>query len=109
MMAEFFESLINNVLTDPTFVMVGLVLVVLITLAIFKKLFKVVFLLIAALVGYAGYLIYTGADPTEAVEGALKKSREVLEEVKDTDLKDLKEGAERVIDDTKKKVEKKIK
>ena len=38
-----------------------------------------------------------------------KKSREVLEEVKDTDLKDLKEGAEKIIDDTKKKVEKKIK
>ena len=108
-MAEFFENLINNVLTDPTFVMVGLVLVVLITLSIFKKLFKVVFLLTAALVGYAGYLIYTGANPAEAVEGALKKSREVLEEVKDTDLKDLKEGAEKIIDDTKKKVEKKIK
>ena len=109
MMAEFFENLINNVLTDPTFVMVGLVLVVLITLSIFKKLFKVVFLLIAALIGYAGYLIYTGGDPAKAVEGAFKKSSEVLEKVKDTDFKDIKESAERVIVETKKKVEKKIK
>lgn len=108
-MGGFVEDLIEKVLTDPTFLVVGLVLAVFITLAILKKLFKVVFLLLAALIGFAGYLLYTGQEPVEAVEEFIEKGKEVIEEVKDTDLEGLKKDAEKAIEDAKKKVEKKIK
>ena len=98
------QELIERVFTDPTFVWVGVVLAIMLTLTIFKKLYKLVMIIVAAFMIYVGYLYYTGEEPAKAVDDLIKKGKDVIEDVKDTDLKDLKDGAEKVIKDTKKKI-----
>tara|TARA_B100000315_G_scaffold27064_1_gene23252 strand:+ start:819 stop:1112 length:294 start_codon:yes stop_codon:yes gene_type:complete len=96
------EELIKKVFTDPAFMTVGAIIVVLVTLAIFKKLFKFVMILLLILVIYAGYLYYTG----EKVPESLK---EAIEDVKEIDLDELKESAEDMLKDAEKKVKEKLK
>ena len=96
------EDLIKTVFTDPAFMTVGAIIVVLVTLAIFKKLFKFVMILLLILVLYAGYLYYTG----EKVPESLK---EAIEDVKELDLDELKESAEDMLKDAEKKVKEKLK
>ena len=103
------HELIDRVLSDPTFVWVGVILAIMLTLAIFKKLYKLVMIILAAFMIYVGYLYYTGEEPAEAIDDLIKKGKDVIDDVKDTDLKDLKDGAEKVIKDTKKNLQKKIK
>ena len=93
------EDIIERVFTDPTFITVGIILVVLITLAIFKKLFKVVVILLLVLLTYAGYLYYTGEEPPEIV-------KEAIEEVKKLDVEGLKEKAGNVVKDVETEVKK---
>ncbi len=93
------ESLINDILTDPTFIKVGIVLAILIALALFKKLFKLVLILIVALIIYIAYLAYTGEDiDTKKVKKQIEKSLDdakekvddALDDIKDIDTKTLK-------------------
>ena len=62
------QELIERVFTHPTFVWVGLVVAVILLLAIFKKLFKLVMVIVAAFMLYVGYLYYTGEKPIKAVD-----------------------------------------
>ena len=87
------QDLIEKVFTDPTFVWVGLILAVLITLAVFKKLFKLVMILVAVFVLYMGYLYFANADNDP------KKMRKKLEKT----VEDVQEKAEDIIDKAKKK------
>ena len=98
------HELIDKVLSEPTFVWVVVILAIMLTLAIFKKLYKLVMIIVAAFMVYVGYLYYTGEEPAEAVDDIIKKGKDVIEDVKDTDLKDLKDGVEKVIKDRKKKI-----
>ena len=103
------HELIDKVLSDPTFVWVGVILAIMLTLAIFKKLYKLVMIIVAAFIIYVGYLYYTGEEPVEAIDDLIIKAEDVIEDLKDTDLIDIKESAEKVIKDTKKNLQKKIK
>jgi Ca2+/Na+ antiporter len=102
-------ELIDKVLSDPTFVWVVVILAVMLTLATFKKLYKLVMIIVAAFIIYVGYLYYTGEEPVEAIDDLIIKGEDVIEDLKDTDLIDIKESAEKVIKDTKKNLQKKIK
>jgi len=95
------EDLIKKVFTDPAFMTVGAIIVVLVTLAIFKKLFKFVVILLLILVIYAGYLYYTGEEAPESL-------KEAIEDVKELDLDELKESAEDMLKDAEKKVKEKL-
>ena len=84
------ESLINDILTDPTFIKVGIVLAILIALALFKKLFKLVLILIVALIIYIAYLAYTGEDiDTKKVKKQIEKSLDDAKEKVDDALDDI--------------------
>ena len=96
------EDLIKKVFTDPAFMTVGAIIIVLVTLAIFKKLFKFVIILLLILVLYAGYLYYTGEEAPESL-------KEAIEDVKELDLDELKESAEDMLKDAEKKVKEKLK
>ena len=96
------EDLIKKVFPDPSFMTVGAIIVVLVTLAIFKKLFKFVVILLLILVIYAGYLYYTGEEAPESL-------KEAIEDVKELDLNELKESAEDMLKDAEKKVKEKLK
>ena len=95
------EDLIKKLFTDPAFMTVGIIIVILVTLAIFKKLFKFVIILLLILVLYAGYLYYIGEEAPES----LKKA---IEEVKELDLDELKESAEDMLKGAEKKVKEKL-
>jgi Ca2+/Na+ antiporter len=96
------EDLIRKVFTDPAFMTVGAIIVVLVTLAIFKKLFKFVMILLLSLVVYGVYLYYTGEEAPESL-------KEAIEEVKELDFDELKESAEDILKDAEKKVKEKLK
>jgi len=96
------EDLIKKLFTDPAFMTVGIIIVILVTLAIFKKLFKFVIILLLILVLYASYLYYIGEEAPES----LKKA---IEEVKELDLDELKESAEDMLKGAEKKVKEKLK
>ena len=96
------EDLIRKVFTDPAFMTVGAIIVVLVALAIFKKLFKFVMILLLSLVVYGVYLYYTGEEAHESL-------KEAIEEVKELDFDELKESAEDILKDAEKKVKEKLK
>ena len=72
------HELIDKVLCDPTFVWVGVFLAIMLTLAIFKKLYKLVMIIMAAFMIYVGYLYYTGEEPAEAIDDLIKKGKDVI-------------------------------
>ena len=93
------QDLIEKVFTDPTFVWVGLILVVLISLAVFKKLFKLVMILVAVFVLYMGYLYYANEDiDPKKMRKKLEKTVEAFQEK----TEDIIEKTEDIIDEAKK-------
>ena len=94
--------MIENILNDPMFWKITVVVIFLILIASFKKLFKFVVILLLILVIYAGYLYYTGEEAPESL-------KETIEEVKELDLDELKESAEDMLKGAEKKVKEKLK
>ena len=84
------DQIIERLLTDPYLVKIGIVVAVLISLSLLKKLVKVVISLVLILLIYGYYVYSTGAEP-----------------VRIDDLKKLGKTAEEVIDKVEKKIEKK--
>ena len=95
------ENIIETIFTDPTAIMVGIVLVILITLSLFKKLFKIVFILLVVLFGYAAYLVITGEEPADIIKDTIEKAQDI-------DLEDLKNKVEDAAKDVQKKLKKKF-
>ena len=95
------DQIIEKLFTDPFFVKVGLVLVVLISLSILKKLVKVVVTLVLVLLLYGWYVSFTGTEPIK-----LEDVQDTIEDLKNIDEKKLKKAADKAIKDVKKKVEK---
>jgi|ETN07SMinimDraft_1059922.scaffolds.fasta_scaffold574971_1 apolipoprotein N-acyltransferase len=95
------DQIIEKLFTDPFFVKVGLVLVVLISLSILKKLVKVVVTLVLVLLLYGWYVSSTGTEPIK-----LEDVQDTIEDLKNIDEKKLKKAADKAIKDVKKKVEK---
>ena len=95
------EQIIERLFTDPFFLKVGLIIVVLITLSIFKKLFKVVLILVLVLVSYGLYVYSTGAEPVK-----LEDVKEKIEELKEVDGRKVKKTLDKTMKEVKKKIEK---
>ena len=85
------DQIIERLFTDPVFVKIGIVLAVLISLSLLKKLVKVVIFLVLILLIYGYYVYSTGAEPVSI-----------------DDVKQLGKTAEEVIDKVEKKIEKSI-
>ena len=94
------EQIIERLFTDPFFLKVGLVIVVLITLSIFKKLFKGVLILVLVLVSYGLYVYSTGAEPVK-----LEDVKEKIEELKELDEKKLRKSADKTLKKATEKIE----
>ena len=88
-MNTFFEQMMN----DPMFWKIASVIIILILVASFKKLFKLASLLFFIIVVYAGYLIMTGTEPDEIVEQLQESSEDVWDKAEDSfdDMKDFTE------------------
>lgn len=82
------DQIIERLFTDPYLVKIGIVVAVLISLSLLKKLVKVVISLVLILLIYGYYVYSTGAEPVSI-----------------DDVKQLGKTAEEVIDKVEKKIE----
>ena len=82
------DQIIERLFTDPYLVKIGIVVAVLISLSLLKKLVKVVIFLVLILLIYGYYVYSTGAEPVSI-----------------DDVKQLGKTAEEVIDKVEKKIE----
>ena len=82
------DQIIERLFTDPYLVKIGIVVAVLISLSLLKKLVKVVISLVLILLIYGYYVYSTGAEPVSI-----------------DDVKKLGKTAEEVIDKVEKKIE----
>ena len=85
------DQIIERLFTDPYLVKIGIVVAVLISLSLLKKLVKVVISLVLILLIYGYYVYSTGAEPVSI-----------------NDVKKLGKTAEEVIGKVEKKIEKNI-
>jgi Ca2+/Na+ antiporter len=74
------ENAIDHMLNDPMFWKITLVIVVLILVASFKKLFKLAMVLGLIIVVYALYLVFTGQDPESIIEDLNDAAVEYIQE-----------------------------
>tara|TARA_Y100000816_G_C26094518_1_gene578944 strand:+ start:723 stop:1019 length:297 start_codon:yes stop_codon:yes gene_type:complete len=85
-----FEKIIETFFTDPFFIKVGIVIIILISLSILKKLVKVVVGLFLALFLYGWYVYSTGSKPI-----SIDEVKDVIEEINDIDQKKIKKAADK--------------
>jgi len=95
------DQIIEKLLTDPLFVKIGIVLAVLISLSLLKKLVKVVISLVLILLIYGYYVYSTGAEPVK-----FDDLKEKIEELKEVDGRKVKKTLDKTMKEVKKKVEK---
>jgi len=93
------DQIIEKLLTDPLFVKIGIVLAVLISLSLLKKLVKVVISLILILLIYGYYVYSTGAEPVK-----LDDLKEKIEELKEVDGSKVKKTLVKTMKNVKKKM-----
>ena len=93
----------TNLLQNPFFLILGVILAVIIIWGLIKKLFKLALIVLAAFVIYIAYLLWTGQDiPTsldsvkDSVQETISSSKENAEETKD----DLEEAAQEKVEKT---------
>ena len=97
-----FDRIIETLFTDPFFIKVGIVVIILISLSILKKLVKVVVGLFLALFLYGWYVYSTGSKPI-----SIDEVKDVIEEIKDIDQKKIKKAADRSLKQLKDNIENK--
>ncbi len=80
----------TNLLQNPFFLILGVILAVLIVFGLIKKLFKLAMIVLAAFVIYVAYLLWTGQDIPKSFDGikdsvkeTVSRSKENTEETKD--------------------------
>ena len=93
------DQIINTLFTDPLFVKIGIVLAVLISLSLLKKLVKVVISLVLILLIYGYYVYSTGAEPVK-----LDDLKEKIEELKEVDGSKVKKTLVKTMKNVKKKM-----
>ena len=86
--------MIETLLTDTTFLIIGTVAAVLVTLSIFKKLFKVTLLIIFLLIVFATYMVTTGQEPKDLAKTVKRSAGNIEKQVKK-----VKDEAISVVDD----------
>lgn len=100
----------TNLLQNPFFLILAVIIAVLIVFGVIKKLFKLAMIVLAAFVIYIAYLMWTGQDiPTsfdgikESVQETISRSKDNVEETKDAAMKKagevVEEGIKDMIDD----------
>lgn len=96
----------TNLLQNPFFLILAVIIAVLIVFGVIKKLFKLAMIVLAAFVIYIAYLLWTGQDiPTsfdgikDSVKETISLSKDNVEETKDAAKKKAGEVVEEGIKD----------
>ena len=94
------EIILNELFTDNLYILITTALIIASIISAVKKITKLLFISLAALIVFFGYLYYTG----ESVADTIEQGQEAVEEVKET-ADDKKEE----IEEAKEKVEEELK
>ena len=96
----------TNLLQNPFFLILAIIIAVLIIFGVIKKLFKLAMIVLAAFVIYIAYLMWTGQDipksfdeVQESVKETISRSKDNVEETKDAAKKKAGEVVEDGIKD----------
>ncbi len=96
----------TNLLQNPFFLILAVIIAVLIVFGVIKKLFKLAMIVLAAFVMYVAYLMWTGQDIPKSVDGikdsvkeTISRSKDNVEETKDAAKKKAGEVVEEGIKD----------
>jgi flagellar biosynthesis component FlhA len=96
----------TNLLQNPFFLILAVIIAVLIVFGVIKKLFKLAMIILAAFVIYIAYLMWTGQDfPTsfdgikDSVKETISRTKNNVEETKDATKKKAGEVVEEGIKD----------
>lgn len=92
----------TNLLQNPFFLILGVLLAVLIVWGLIKKLFKLALIVLAAFIIYIAYLFWTGQDIPTSLDSVKDSVQETISSSKEN-AEETKEGLE---DAAKEKVEK---
>ena len=95
------DQITEKLFTDPLFVKIGIVLAILISLSLLKKLVKVVISLVLIFLIYGYYVYSTGGEPVK-----LDDVKEKIEELKEVDGRKVKKTLDKTMKEVKKKIEK---
>ena len=93
------QNIIETIFTEPLFLIIGLIIVVILSLAVFKKLFKMALLVVTIFIAYSTFIYYQSE---KRIDNALKKA---IEDVKDVDAKKIQKKFKKSLDDVKEKTE----
>lgn len=74
------ENALDHMLNDPMFWKIALVIIVLILVASFKKLFKLAIVLGVIIFIYAVYLVFTGQEPDDVIKNFEDAAVEIMQE-----------------------------
>jgi len=92
----------TNLLQNPFFLILGVIIAVLIVWGLIKKLFKLALIVLAAFIIYIAYLLWTGQDIPTSFDSVKDSVQETISSSKEN-AEETKEGIE---DAAKEKVEK---
>lgn len=90
---------LTNLLQNPFFLILAVVLAVVIVFGIIKKLFKLALIILAAFVIYIAYLVWTGQDVPTSLEDVKESVHETISSSKEN-AQETKEAAQEKIEKT---------
>ena len=96
--------MIEDLFTDSTFLIIGTLAAVLVTLSIFKKLFKLTLLVIFLLTVFATYMVTTGQEPKDLTKTVKRSAGDIEKQVKK-----IKDVAVSVVDEIEDEIPKEVK
>ena len=97
------EHLFDQILANPLYIVIALVLLAVLIFSIIKKIIKLIIYIAIALLAYVAYIHYFGSDRNSIIEKTIQKGTEKVVEVK----KSVEENKQ--IQAAKKKIEKELK
>ncbi len=88
----------TNLLQNPFFLILAVIIAVFIVFGVIKKLFKLAIIVLAAVVIYIAYLLWTGQDIPKSVDGIKDSVKETISRSKDNvdeTKEDIKDAAKK--------------
>ncbi len=73
----------TNLLQNPFFLILAVIIAVFIVFGVIKKLFKLAMIILAAFVIYVAYLLWTGQDIPKSIDGIKESVKETVSRSKD--------------------------
>lgn len=93
----------QTILNDPILLGVAVILSAMVVYSILKKLFKLAIILVACLIIYLGYLMYTGQPIPGSGQEVIDKAKKDINKVTDGGLEKLEEVGKDIIKNIKDK------